>query len=467
MPPSPLNPATIRHRRPSPSVSVVIPVRDPGGLPLMLRGLPPVDEVIVVCEGPTTETAAVVRSARPDARVLRPGRPGAGNALATGLAASSCDVVVTLNGDGSTDPGEIPRYVDALTGGADVVLGSRYREGGRDLTGGRFRRWANLLLIWIVNTVFGTDRTDPGFGYTAFWRDALERLDLPDPSPRAGAARTDGPELFPLLTLRPAVLGLRVAEVGSVAYPRMSRPARADRPTLTHWLRVMAGELRGRRGRHSDARADGDPSTRPSSGPSTRPSSQPSSRLSAQLSAQPDGPAARAGSTRPDGSAARTGFGPRWGLGARLAAADAHGETTQDQASTRPGRPASDRRSKGEPLWGPPSRRLAPARDLWQAGENPISHTSPRSIANLTPHAWRSGYPGRVGARAIDLPDPAAGPGSAGTSGPGKADTSDSATADASGLGGTDPSSPGDTSASGLGGTDASGGTGVSGPGGA
>src|SRR3954463_13967551 len=145
MPPSPLSPATTRHRRPSPSVSVVIPVRNPGGLSLMLRGLPPVDEVIVVSEGPSTETAAAVRAAHPAARVLRPGRAGFGNALATGLAASTCDVVITLNGDGSTDPAEIPAYVAALTGGADVALGSRYRDGGRDLTGGRFRRWANVV----------------------------------------------------------------------------------------------------------------------------------------------------------------------------------------------------------------------------------------------------------------------------------------------------------------------------------
>src|SRR3954447_16727123 len=251
MPPSPLNPATTCHRRRSPSVSVVIPVRDPGGLPLMLRGLPPVDEVIVVSECPTAETAAVLRTARPDARVLRPGRAGVGNALVTGLAASTCDVVITLNGDGSTDPGEIPAYVAALTGGADVALGSRYRDGGRDLTGGRFRRWANVVLIGILNTLFGTERTDPGFGYAAFWRDALDRLDLPDPSARSAPTWIAGPELGPLLALRPWLRGLRVIEIGSVAFPRVSRPARAETPTLSHWFRLITSELRARRGRHS------------------------------------------------------------------------------------------------------------------------------------------------------------------------------------------------------------------------
>ncbi|GIF17683.1 hypothetical protein Ate02nite_04130 [Paractinoplanes tereljensis] len=240
-------------------------MRDPGGLPLMLRGLPAVDEVIVVTDGPAADTAAVVRSARPDALVIRPGRHGSGNALASGVAASSGDVVITLNGDGSTDPAEIPRYVAALTDGADVALGSRYRPGGRDLTGGRFRRWFNMLLIWVVNALFGTRRTDPGFGYAAFWRDAIDRLDLPDPSARHATAWGDGPEMQPLLAVRPAARGLQVTEVGSVAYPRMNSGERAG---LRHWFRVITAEYRLRRGRHTGsdaAMADPNASTVPMS----------------------------------------------------------------------------------------------------------------------------------------------------------------------------------------------------------
>lgn len=249
MPPSPLHPATSRYRRPSPSVSVVIAVGDPGGLPSVLRGLPAVDEVIVVSAGSAGATAAAVRSARPDAMVIRPGRSGAGNALASGVAASSGDVVVTLNGDGSADPGEIPNYVAALTGGADVAYGSRYRPGGRDLTGGRVARWLDHLLIWLVNALFGTRRTDPGFGYAAFWRDAIDRLDLPDPSARHASAWGDGPEIQPMLALRPEARGMRVAEVGSVAHPRRGR---AERVGLRRWLKAISVEYRMRRGRHAE-----------------------------------------------------------------------------------------------------------------------------------------------------------------------------------------------------------------------
>jgi hypothetical protein len=237
-------------------VTVVIPVRDAAGLPLMLRALPPVDEVIVVASpaaaGPA---AAAIRRSRPDALLVQPARPGLGAALSSGIEAGSGDVVVTLNGDGSTDPSEIPRYVEALVRGADVALGSRYADGGRDLTGGRLRRWADVLLIWWVNVLFGTRRTDPGFGYAAFWRDSADRLGLPDPSARAAAGWGDGPEIGPLLALRAAARGLRVAEVPSVAFPRM-RPGTAgdDRAGLRHWVRAAATEYsrRGRRiARHS------------------------------------------------------------------------------------------------------------------------------------------------------------------------------------------------------------------------
>jgi hypothetical protein len=487
MPPSPLNPATTRHRRALPSVSVVIPVRDPAGLPLTLRGLPPVDEVIVVTEspayappggsparhapasardgfspardgfpGPTvlgaaglgatglgatglgaaglgatpSDTASIVRAARPDALVLRGGRPGPGNALATGLAAAGGDVVVILNGDGSTDPAEIPHYIAALTAGADVAVGSRYREGGRDLTGGRFRRWLNLFLIWVVNTVFGTRRTDPGFGYAAFWRDALGHLELPDPSSRSAAGWGDGPEMGLLLGLRPSVRGLKVTEVSSVAYPRMSRPARAERPGVTHWLRLLTTEFPHRRARRA---TDSTP----------RPETVRDGFLSRAGSTRPDGSAARPATAKPT-DAPRTAAGPTGaarnaaagptGAGRTVApgptdagwtAADptgagrtaAAGPTNAGRANPAtpdtglPGwasddrlagtadveRPGAARQPAGEPIWGPPRRQPSPPRDLWLAGENPQPHTSPRSIANVTPHAWRGGYPGAIG----------------------------------------------------------------------
>jgi Glycosyl transferase family 2 len=340
MPPSPRRPATSQPRPSSPSVSVVMPLRDHGGLALALRGLPAVHELIVVADG-SDDAMTALRAARPDALVIRPGRTGAGNALASGVAASTGDVVVTLNGDGSTDPAEIPRFVTALTGGADIALGSRYRDGGGDLTGGRLRRWADLLLIWLVNALFGTRRTDPGFGYAAFWREALDSLDLPDPSPRREAAWGDGPEIGPLLAVRPEARGLRVTEVACVAYPRLRRADRSERPGLRAWLRVVSREYAQQSGRHTADAADGE-------------------ALLAAL--------------RPH----------RHELAVTPAAAAALAAATWVDAD----------RHKGEPIFGPAARRPSPvARDRWRDGVNPVPHLSARTSDNTRPPAWQAGHP--------------------------------------------------------------------------
>ncbi|RZU49110.1 glycosyl transferase family 2 [Krasilnikovia cinnamomea] len=214
----------------SPTVSVVIPVRnEEENLPLVLEGLPPVDEVIVVDGGSTDDTVAVAREIRPDAVLVRQTRTGKGNALVCGLAVASGDIVVTLNGDGSADPGELPRFVDALLSGAQVAHGSRYRHGGAQRGGPRLERLADRLLCGLVNAVFGTRFTDLGYGYNAYRREVLPMLDLPAPS-RPGTrrgARTwgDGPEIGPLLTLRTGTARLRIVEVASIGYPRIHGPS--------------------------------------------------------------------------------------------------------------------------------------------------------------------------------------------------------------------------------------------------
>jgi hypothetical protein len=250
MPPPPQWPPTNRDARRSPTVSIVIPaLNEEDNLPTVLESLPPVDEIIIVDGGSADDTVAVAREVRPDAVVVRQTRTGKGNALACGFAASRGDIVITLNGDGSTNPGEIPRYVDALLCGAEVAHGSRYRDGGGDLGGRRLDRFGNALLSWLVNALFGTRFTDMGYGYNAYWRDMLAALDLPPiDAPRLRRGQQlwgDGPEIEPLINIRTAAQGMRVVEVASVGYPPINgvrerqwlrRAVRGLRTALTEYL---------------------------------------------------------------------------------------------------------------------------------------------------------------------------------------------------------------------------------------
>ena len=224
----------------SPSVSVLIPADDLQALPLLLGTLPPVDEVVVVVGRDAATGHALPRAAR----VIRQTRTGVGNALACGVAASTGDIVVTLPGNGSCDPAEMPLLIEALRSGADVVHGSRRLAGaGGDQHDGLLSRWTGLVLLWFVRVLFGCRPTDPGFGYRAFWRDTAGRLGLPRVAGTT-PVRGDGPEIEALLTVRTALAGLRGAEVPATAYPGAGGASAA---ALVPAIRALFAEYAERR----------------------------------------------------------------------------------------------------------------------------------------------------------------------------------------------------------------------------
>jgi hypothetical protein len=240
-------------------VTVVIPaLNEEHNLPLILENLPPVDEVVVVDGRSRDDTVAVAREVRPDVVVVRQTRSGKGNALVCGFAASTGDIVVTLNADGSADPQEIPRFVDALLSGAEAAHGSRFRPGGDHRDAGAPERFGHGVLCRIVNVFFGTRFTDLSCGYNAYWRELLPALALPAPDargPKRGRlAWGEGPEIDTLTTLRMATQGLRVVEVATVGYPRIygeERPRRllpaALRALRTAWSEYVRRWKIGRR----------------------------------------------------------------------------------------------------------------------------------------------------------------------------------------------------------------------------
>ena len=85
-----------------------------------------------------------------------------------------------FDADGSADPAEIPRFVEALVEGADFAKGSRFRPGGGSADITAVRRLGNRFLHTWMNVSFRTRFTDLCYGYNAFWADLIPLLDLPD-----------------------------------------------------------------------------------------------------------------------------------------------------------------------------------------------------------------------------------------------------------------------------------------------
>jgi glycosyltransferase involved in cell wall biosynthesis len=246
-----------------PTVTVVIPAKNEAlNLPHVFAGLPKDSyELILVDGGSTDDTIEVTRRLRPDITIMGQTRKGKGNALACGFDAAAGDFIVMLDADGSTDPAEIPLFVEALKEGADFAKGSRFMPGAGSSDISRIRQLGNFLLNKIVNVLYGTRYTDLCYGYNAFRRDCLSVIGLDAGEVEGVDASTmlwgDGFEVETLINVRIAKAGLRVTEVPS--FERSRHFGASNLNAFSDGFRVLrtihAERVRGSRPTSS---ADGD-----------------------------------------------------------------------------------------------------------------------------------------------------------------------------------------------------------------
>lgn len=196
-----------------PRISVVIPaLNEADNLPHVLPTIAETAAEVILVDGHSTDdTVAVARRLIPDVRVVQQFGKGKGNALRCGVAECTGDVVILMDADGSTDPREIPLFVEALLGGADVAKGSRFLAAGSsdDIT--RLRRFGNRMLNEVVNQLFQTPFTDLCYGYIAFWRGCLDYFDID----------CDGFEVETQINLRARKANLKIVEVPSHEHLRL------------------------------------------------------------------------------------------------------------------------------------------------------------------------------------------------------------------------------------------------------
>src|ERR1700756_1665442 len=163
-----------------PSVSVVIPAKNEArNLEHVFGTIPEwVNEIVLVDGHSVDDTVAVAQKLHPAVRIVHQEGRGKGDALQAGFAAAKGEIIVMMDADGSTDGKEIPRFVAALTTGADFAKGSRFASGGGsdDIT--FYRHLGNRFLSDLVNRLFGTRYTDLCYGYNAFWAKHLPKLAL-------------------------------------------------------------------------------------------------------------------------------------------------------------------------------------------------------------------------------------------------------------------------------------------------
>jgi glycosyltransferase involved in cell wall biosynthesis len=230
---------TVPHRElfgiAAPSVSVIIPAKnEERNLPYVLARIPSwVEEVVLVDGNSKDATVAVARKLLPTIRIVQQERPGKGAALRAGFRAARGNIIVMLDADGSTDPAEIPAFVGALLSGADFVKGSRFLQGGGTDDMEWYRFLGNWGFVKLVRLRFGGKFTDLCYGYSAFWRDVLERIAIDD---------VDGFEIETSMNIQVLRAKLKVCEIASHEAPR--RYGKSNLRTIPDGWRVLSTIMR-------------------------------------------------------------------------------------------------------------------------------------------------------------------------------------------------------------------------------
>jgi glycosyltransferase involved in cell wall biosynthesis len=165
-------------------------------------------EVIVVDNGSTDGSGELARAA--GALVVEELRRGYGSAYLAGLAVAQGDYIVMLDADLTYDFREIPRFVQTLDDGAQLVVGNRMGSiapGAMPL----LSRLGNPLLSGFLNVLHRTNIRDVHCGMRALRRDVLPALNL----------RTVGMEFASEMVIRATRERLDVREIPIELHPRV------------------------------------------------------------------------------------------------------------------------------------------------------------------------------------------------------------------------------------------------------
>ena len=212
-------PAALREQPPGgtrPRVSVVIPclneaetieecVSRARGV-LEASGLS--GEVIVADNGSDDDSAELAR--RGGAHIVHEPRRGYGSAYLAGFAAARGEYIVMGDADLTYDFREIPRYVELLDDGAQLVMGNRLKNIHDGAMPWMHQYVGNPILTGVLNVFFRTGVSDAHCGMRALRRDVLPRLDL----------RTTGMEFASEMVIRASKEKLDIREFPIEYHPR-------------------------------------------------------------------------------------------------------------------------------------------------------------------------------------------------------------------------------------------------------
>lgn len=177
-------------------------------------------EIIVADNGSNDQSVAIAESH--GARVVSVSQRGYGSALMGGIAAARGRYVIIGDADGSYDFGDIPRFLEQLRSGADLVMGNRFRGGiGKGAMPFLHRNLGNPVLSFLGRLFFHAPCGDFHCGLRGFSMDAYRRMDL----------QTTGMEFASEMVVKASLFNMRITEVPTT----LSQDGRNRPPHLRSW----------------------------------------------------------------------------------------------------------------------------------------------------------------------------------------------------------------------------------------
>lgn len=168
-------------------------------------------EVIIADNGSTDGSIEIAK--RLGARVVHVAEKGYGNALMGGISSARGQFVIMGDADDSYDFLEIPKYVEQLRAGHELVQGCRLPSGGGRVMPGAMppsHRWiGNPAFSWLVRKMFRAPIHDVYCGMRGFRRELFDRLDL----------RCTGMEFATEMIIKCSLFNVDTAEVPTTLHP--------------------------------------------------------------------------------------------------------------------------------------------------------------------------------------------------------------------------------------------------------
>lgn len=194
-----------------------------------------VDEYFVVDGGSKDGTAEFFKGK--GVKVITQKEKGRGTAMRLGVEESKGEHLVFFSPDGNEDPGDILKIFAHLESGYEMVIASRFMKGGRNEEDDvliPIRKWANLLLTFLVKLIWGGSITDTINGYRGVNRRAFAAMEI----------RARGFVIEYLMSIRALKLKMRVKEMPTIENKRIGGHSRSESITTgLQFFWYLVGEI--------------------------------------------------------------------------------------------------------------------------------------------------------------------------------------------------------------------------------